>query len=282
MSKYKIPLIKDTINSEDLKKLSDWLLTTPHLTKGELTLKFEKEWSKWNGNKYSVFVNSGSSANLLMAYALLVSKKLNNKKIILPAVSWVTTVSPFVQFGFEPILCDCDKENLGLDVNHFEQLCKEHKPSAALMCHILGHTSNIDKILEICKKYDVLLLEDCCESHGTEYNGKRVGSFGTMSSFSFYFGHHMSTIEGGMIVTDYQDFYNILLSLRSHGWARDMEVGHAKRLKDKYNINDFRERFTFYYPGFNVRSTDLNAFLGLEQLKRLDSIVEKRFNNYKI
>ncbi len=282
MQKYNIPLVKDTINQEDIQKLIGWLLTNPRLTKGDLTKKFEEEWSKWNGSKYSIFVNSGSSANLLMVYALLASGKLKNKKAIVPAVSWVTTVSPFIQFGLDPMLCDCDKDNLGLDVNHFEELCQKHNPSVAIIVHVLGHTGNLNKILEICKKYDVILLEDCCESHSSQYEGRKVGTFGKMGSFSFYFGHHMSTIEGGMVVTDDQDLYNIMLSIRSHGWSRDLESVYAKSLKEKYKIDDFREKYIFYYPGFNLRPTDLNAFLGLEQLKRLDGIAWERHKNYLI
>jgi len=280
LEKYRIPLVRDTINAEDLKKLSQWLLTNPRLTKGGLTKKFEEEWSKWNGNRFSVFVNSGSSANLLMVYALLASGRLKNKKAIVPAISWVTTVSPFIQFGLDPILCDCDSKNLGLDAVQFENLCKEHHPSVAILVHVLAHPNNLEKILEICKKYDVILLEDCCEAHGSQYRGKKVGTFGLASSFSFYFGHHMSTIEGGMVVTDDEDLYNAMLSCRSHGWARDLEPDYARKLKEKYQIDDFRDRYVFYYPGFNLRSTDLNAFLGLEQLKRLDSVVQKRFTNY--
>ena len=278
---YNIPLVKDTINREDIQKLIEWLSTFPHLTKGNLTKKFEEEWSRWNGSKYSVFVNSGSSANLLMVYALLTAGRLKNKKAIVPAVSWVTTVSPFIQLGLDPILCDADKDNLGLDVDHFEKLCKENDPAVVIIVHVLGQTGNLSKILEICKKYDVILLEDCCESHGTQYNNKKVGTFGTMGSFSFYFGHHISTIEGGMVVTDDQELYNIMLSIRSHGWSRDLEATYAATLKEKYHVDDFKEKYVFYYPGFNLRSTDLNAFLGLEQLKKLDDIVKKREANYK-
>ena len=282
MQNYNISLVKDTISQQDVQKLIDWLSTYPRLTKGKLTKKFEEEWSKWNGNKYSVFVNSGSSANLLMVYAALLAGRLKNKKAIVPAVSWVTTVAPFIQFGLDPILCDADKDSLGLDVEHFEKLCKEHNPAVVIMVHILGHTGNLSKILEICKKYNVMLLEDCCESHGSEYDNKKVGTFGAMGSFSFYFGHHISTIEGGMVVTDDEELYNILLSLRSHGWSRDLDKTYAAKLKEKYTIDDFREKYVFYYPGFNVRSTDLNAFLGIEQLKKLDDIVKKREKGYNI
>lgn len=280
LEKYRIPLIRDTINAEDLKKLSQWLLGNPRLTKGGLTKQFEEEWSRWNGNKYSVFVNSGSSANLLMVYALMAAGKLKNKKAVVPAISWVTTVAPFMQFGLEPFLCDCDEKNLGLNVEHFEKICREEKPAVAILVHVLAHPNHLEQILEICRKYDVILLEDCCEAHGSQYRGKKVGNFGLMGSFSFYFGHHMSTIEGGMVVTDDEDLYNVLLSLRSHGWARDLQPEYAKRFKEKYQIDDFRDRYVFYYPGFNLRSADLNAFLGLEQLKRLNVIVQKRFANY--
>lgn len=282
LQKYRIPLVKDTINKKDIHRLIKWLSSYPRLTKGDLTKKFEEKWSKWNGNKYSVFVNSGSSANLLMIYALLMAGKLKNKKAVVPAVSWVTTVSPFIQFGLEPILCDCDKDNLGLNVEHFEELCKKHNPAIVIIVHVLGQTGNLSKILEICRKYGVILLEDCCESHGTQYNNKKVGTFGKMGSFSFYFGHHMSTIEGGMVVTEDKELYNIMLSIRSHGWSRDLDKNFAAKLKKKYEIDAFREKYIFYYPGFNLRSTDLNAFLGLEQLKKLDVISRKREKNYKI
>jgi CDP-6-deoxy-D-xylo-4-hexulose-3-dehydrase len=195
-------------------------------------------------------------------------------------VGWVTTVSPFIQFGLEPVLCDCDSKNLGLDIKHFEELCEKHNPAIAILVHVLGHPNDMSAIQEICQKHNVILLEDCCEAHGSKYDGKKVGTFGEMASFSFYFGHHISTIEGGMVVTDNEELYNLLLSLRSHGWSRDLEPDYASALKKKYQIDDFRDRYTFYYPGFNMRSTDLAAFIGLEQLKRLDTIVQKRYENY--
>ncbi|HIC44112.1 MAG TPA: DegT/DnrJ/EryC1/StrS family aminotransferase, partial [Sulfurimonas sp.] len=228
----------------------------------------------------SIFVNSGSSANLLMVYGLLLQGKLKNSRIVVGSVSWVTTVSPIIQYGMEPILCDCDPNNLGLNVTHFEKLCKEQNPAAVILVHVLGHPNDMETICSICEKYNVILLEDCCESHGSIYNGKKVSNFGKCASFSFYFGHHMSTIEGGMVVTQDEELYNIMLSLRSHGWSRDIDSAAATKLKIKYQINDFKNKYTFYYPGFNLRSTDLNAFLGLEQLKRLDATINMRFKNY--
>lgn len=277
-----IKLVKDTINKNHIEKLIEWLKTGPRLTKGDLTIKFEKKWSEWLGVKYSVFVNSGSSANLAMIYSLIISKKLKNKKIIVPAVSWVTTVAPAIQLGLEPILCDCDKDNLGLDINHFEKLVREHNPAACILVHVLGIPNYMNEILNICKANDILLLEDTCESVGSEYENKKLGTFGLMSSFSFYFGHHMSTIEGGMICTDDDDFYHLLLSIRSHGWDRDLPTPKQNFLRQKYNLTDFRALYTFYYPGFNLRGTDLQAFLGIDQMDSLSFILQKRNENFEL
>jgi len=277
----KIDLVKDTIDSDDIKKLISWLETNPRLTKGELNVKFEKEWSEWLGKKYSVFVNSGSSANLAALYALLLSGKLRNNKIVVPAVSWVTTVTPAVQFGMEPIMCECDEDNLGLNIEHLKQIIKEHDPSSIILVHVLGFPNHMNEIVELCKEYNIRLIEDTCESIGSEYEGKKLGTFGDLSTFSFYFGHHMSTIEGGMISTDDEELYHILLSIRSHGWDRDLPKSKQIELRKKYNIGDFRSLYTFYYPGFNLRATDLQAFIGLEQLKKLDLIVKNRNLNYQ-
>ena len=277
----KIDLVKDTIDGDDIQKLISWLQTNPRLTKGELTVQFEKEWSEWLGKKYSVFVNSGSSANLAAIYGLLLSGKLKNNKIVVPAVSWVTTVTPTVQFGMEPIMCECDEENLGLNINHLKQIIEEHNPSCIILVHVLGFPNHMDEILELCEKHNIRLIEDTCESMGSEYNNKKLGTFGDLSTFSFYFGHHMSTIEGGMISTDDEDLYHILLSIRSHGWDRDLPKSKQVELRKKYNIGDFRSLYTFYYPGFNLRATDLQAFIGLQQLKKLNTIIENRNINYQ-
>ena len=277
----KIDLVKDTIDGDDIQKLISWLQTNPRLTKGELTVQFEKEWSEWLGKKYSVFVNSGSSANLAAIYGLLLSGKLKNNKIVVPAVSWVTTVTPAVQFGMEPIMCECDEENLGLNINYLKQIIKDHDPSCIILVHVLGFPNHMDEILELCEKHNIRLIEDTCESMGSEYNNKKLGTFGDLSTFSFYFGHHMSTIEGGMISTDDEDLYHILLSIRSHGWDRDLPKSKQIELRKKYNISDFRSLYTFYYPGFNLRATDLQAFIGLQQLNKLSTIIENRNINYQ-
>jgi len=275
-----IGLVKDTISDTEMQRVAEWLCTSPRVTKGPLTVKFEKSWSEWQGCKYSVFVNSGSSANFLMVLALLQTSRLKNKTVIVPAVSWITTVSPLIQLGLDPILCDCDSDDLGLDVDDFEKLCQEHSPSAVILVHVLGHANKMKRIKEICERYDVLMLEDCCEAHGAMVDNEKVGNFGLMSTFSFYFGHHMSTIEGGMICTPDKELYNLLVSLRSHGWVRDMEPDVKNDILQRYQVDDFQSAYFFVHPGMNVRSTDLNAFIGLMQLEKLDRTVESRYRNY--
>lgn len=278
----KIKLAEDTISKEDISKLIRWLNTNPILTKKERTLEFEKKFAKWLGVKYAVFVNSGSSANLAAMYSLIQTNKLRNKKIIVPAISWATTVAPAIQLGLQPIMCDCNMNDLGLDLDHLEALIKKHKPSLLILVHVLGFScSDIEYITKLCKKNNIRLIEDTCESIGSTFNGKKLGTFGDFSTFSFFFGHHFSTIEGGMVCTNDKEIYNLIVSVRSHGWDRDLQPDVQKRMRKKYNVNDFNALYTFYYPGFNIRSTDLQAKLGLIQLDKLNNIVKTRNSNYE-
>ena len=276
-----IPLQRDTINNADIDRLIEWLKTYPRLTKGNVTLEFEKKWSKWLGTKYSVFVNSGSSANLLMLYALIISGRMKNNKVVIPGLCWATDLAPILQLNLQPILCDIDLGTLSIDLEELEKIFIEENPSTLLLVSILGFSPRMNEIIELCKKYDVILLEDNCESLGTEYEGKKLGNFGLMTSFSTYFGHHISTIEGGVVSTNDDEMNDLLLSIRSHGWDRDLSVEKQKELRGKNNISDFDAFYTFYYPGFNLRSTDLQAYIGLGQLEKLDEIIEKREKNYK-
>jgi CDP-6-deoxy-D-xylo-4-hexulose-3-dehydrase len=274
-----IKLVKDTISKKEIDLLCDWLKTYPQLTKGKLTEEFEQKWSNWLGMKYSIFLNSGSSANLAMIYALKESNRLKNKKIVAPCVSWVTTVSPIIQFGFDLLLCDTDRDTLGVDTIHLEHLFKTESPSVLILVHVLGIPNKMKEIIDLCEKYDVILLEDSCESVGSCYDGKKTGTFGLMSSFSTYFGHHFSTIEGGLISTNDFEMYELIKSIRSHGWSRDLSPETQTKLKLQNNIDDFRNFYTFYYPGFNLRSTDLQAFLGINQLNELTEKTIVRHNN---
>lgn len=278
-----IPLVKDTIDKKDIDELIEWLQTYPHLTKGELTIEFEKRWSSMLGCKYSVFVNSGSSANLLMLYTLIESGILKTgDKVVVPAVSWSTDLAPVIQLGLEAVLCDCNMQDLSVDLDHLRQIIKKEKPKALLLVSVLGMVPQMETIVDICDRNDVVLLEDACESLGSEHNYKKIGNFGAMSSFSSYFGHHISTIEGGMVCTNDKTIYNILKSIRSHGWDRDLDPDVREELRKKHNVSDFESLYKFYHCGFNVRSTDLQAFLGLGQLKKLDSIIKARNKNYNL
>jgi|TARA_R110000744_G_scaffold27341_6_gene66851 CDP-6-deoxy-D-xylo-4-hexulose-3-dehydrase len=278
-----IPLVKNTIDNKDIDKLISWLKTYPRLTKGDMTIEFERLWSKFMGVKHSIFVNSGSSANLLMVYSLIESGILKiGDDIIIPSLSWSTSLAPAIQFGLNPILCDCNKEDLSVDLEHLESLIKERRPKCMMIVPILGLVPQMDKIMDICEQNNVVLIEDACESLGSKFNGKQLGSFGLMSTFSTYFGHHISTIEGGMICTDDDEFANLLKSLRSHGWARDMDTHTQEKLRKQYNVDDFNSQYTFYHTGFNLRSTDLQAFIGIGQLEKLPMVVKNRCDNFKL
>ena len=277
-----IKLTDNTITLKNISSLINWLKKNPKLTKGDLTIKFEKLFKIWIKRKYSIFVNSGSSANLLIAQGLLEANMLRNKIAIAPAVSWVTTVTPFLQMGYDVKLCDCDKLNLGLDISHLEKLCRKYKPSVLILVHVLGHSNNMRVIQKICKKYKIKIIEDSCEALGSTYGNKKLGTLGLASSFSFYYGHHISTIEGGMLTLDDKNLYNVLTSIRSHGWGRDLENQERKRLEKKFNIDKVRSLYSFYYSGFNLRSTDLNAFIGIQQMKVLNKKIKTRFRNFKI
>lgn len=277
-----IRLVEDTITKDDVDALIEWLKTYPRLTKGILTIEFEKQFAEWIGSKYSVFVNSGSSANLLMLYALRIAERLKNDKVVVPALSWATDLSPVLQLNMMPLLVDCNLDNLAIDTNHLEQIFQAEGPAAMIVVSALGLSPDMDTIIDLCKKYDVILLEDNCESQGALYNGKKLGRFGSMSSFSTYFGHIMSTIEGGMITTDDEELYTTLIQLRSHGWSRDLSDEKKKQLRDEWNVDDFSELYTFYIPGFNLRSTDLQAHIGIHQLKKVDAMIAQRNKNFKL
>jgi CDP-6-deoxy-D-xylo-4-hexulose-3-dehydrase len=276
----KIDLVEDTIDNYDIDKLINWLEKYPRLTKGPVTIEFEKKWSEWLGCKYSVFVNSGSSANLMMLYCLKILNKLKNNKICVPSLCWATDLAPVLQFDMLPLLIDCNLENLSVDLNHLEETFIKESPSVLLLVSILGLSPDMDKIVELCNKYDVILLEDNCESQGTKYKGKKLGNFGLMSSFSTYFGHTMSTIEGGVITTNDEDIYHTLLQLRSHGWDRDLPIEKQKELRSTWNVDEFSALYTFYIPGLNLRSTDLQAFLGIIQLDKVDGMIKNRYENF--
>lgn len=286
LNKYMIKLVSDTIDKDDIKHLIDWLSQDeiPRLTKGDLTIELEKKWARKIGTKYSVFVNSGSSSIFLTLAALSQTNKLRNNKIVVPGLSWATDVSSPMLLGYETFLCDCNLDDLSCDLTHLETLFINESPSVLILVSPLGLVPQMDKVVELCEKYDVILLEDVCESMGSKFNGKYLGTFGFASFFSMYFGHHLSTIEGGFINTDDENFYHLLLMMRSHGWDRDLPKEKQEELRNTYQSSDFDSLYNFYVPGMNLRSTDLQAFIGLRAIDKLDRYSEirnKNFNKYK-
>ena len=280
MTSYKFPLVTDTITAEDNIARANWLMTNPRLTMGSLVKAYENKWSRWVGRKYSVACNSGSSANLLMYDALLQSGKLQNKKIIVPSSAWVTTIAPAIQLGFEPIMCDADESSFGLDIDHLEELLLKHKPGTVMLVQVLGVPANMDKIMQLKEDYDFFLLEDACAAMGSSYRGRKIGTFGDMSSTSTYLGHQFSTVEGGMVSTDDKELYTIAFMLRSHGWINGLDPETRAQYLNKHSIKDIGTGFVFPYAGYNFRLTDDHAFIGLRQLDRMEWLIRQRYGNH--
>lgn len=279
----KIRLISDTINREDIDSLCQWLQQepVPQLTKGQLTVELERKWAEKIGTRYSVFVNSGSSAILLLlaAYEEFLGY---SPKIVVPALSWATDVSSPMLLGYNTLMCDCNLTDLSCDLNQLEQIFKESYPDIFLSVSPLGLVPDIKAILDLCDRYGVVFIEDNCESMGSKTADGLLGSFGDASVFSMYYGHHLSSIEGGFVNTNNKNLFNLLLSMRSHGWNRDWDQQEKRNMNNLWGIDAFSSLYTFFYPGLNVRSTDLQAFIGLRMLDRLDDYSKKRNVNFHL
>jgi CDP-4-dehydro-6-deoxyglucose reductase, E1 len=268
-------LMDHAITQEQRESLSDFILTADRFSQGDLVREFEKKWSEWQGCKYSVFVNSGSSANFLAVHAMSPRGK---DMWVAQSCTWATTVTPIIMSGNNLQLCDVNIPNLGPNIESLEFVIDRMKPKYLFLANLLGFSAIDDDVLRLCEENNITLLEDCCESHGATFRGKKVGNFGKISTFSFYYGHHLTTIEGGMVCTDDEELYERLLLLRSHGLYREL----PDHLKAKYEDQVVDPHFTFLIPGMNVRSTEINAFLGLMQLENLDKHNEIRQRNFKI
>jgi CDP-6-deoxy-D-xylo-4-hexulose-3-dehydrase len=270
------PLMSNNIIRDDLECLMRFLSQdTPILTQSSNVRAFEDEWSAWLGCRHSVFVNSGASANLLTMAAL--RETFGTGEIIVPTLTWVSDIASVLQNGFTPVFVDIDPCTLGMDTA--QVLGKiTRNTRAVFLTHILGYNALDQRLLDALRERKIPLIEDVCESHGARFNGQRLGTFGFASNFSFYYAHHMSTIEGGMICTDDDDFYQSLRMLRSHGMVREVSDERVKR-GYREEFPDLNPDFIFAFPAYNVRSTELNAVLGRNQLKRLDANIEKRNAN---
>lgn len=274
-----LPLMKDNITREDLGILIQFLKQKDSmLTQGKNVLEFEREWSKWLGVKYSVFVNSGSSANLITLSALRESAGLG--EIIVPPLTWVSDIASVIQCGFKPVFADINLRTLGMDTDKILEKITPYT-KAVFITHILGLNALTQKLLDELKKRNIPLIEDACESHGATFKDRKVGTFGLMSNFSFYYAHHMSTIEGGMVSTNDSKLYEMLRMFRAHGMVRESTSNDLKQSYYK-KYPDLNPDFIFAFPAFNVRSTEISAVLGRAQIKRLDSNNKIRSENFRV
>lgn len=262
------PLMKNNIARQDLDAVCAFLQQDdPILTQSKQVRAFEEEWSEWLGVRRSVFVNSGSSANLVTLAAL---RELHGAggEVIVPAITWVSDIAAVLHCGFEPVFVDIDPRTLGMDN---ERILAKITPRtrAVFLTHVLGYNALSQRLLDELEEKNIPLIEDVCESHGATFRGRKLGTFGLASNFSFYYAHHLSTIEGGMVCTDDEDLYEAVRMLRGHGMVREMECNGRKwDYIDEYP--DLNPDFIFAFPAYNVRSTEINAVIGRSQLKRLD------------
>jgi CDP-6-deoxy-D-xylo-4-hexulose-3-dehydrase len=275
-----IKLIKSTFYEENKtkKQLADFILNTEMLSFGKECIEFEKKFAKYHDRKHSIFVNSGSSANLAMIQALLNSGKLKRgDNVGFSALTWSTNVMPIIQLGLNAIPVDVELDTLNVSSNKLTEAMNTYKIKAFFLTNLLGFCDDLEKIQMICKQNNIILIEDNCESLGTIYKGKLLGNYGMASSCSFYVGHHMSTIEGGAICTDDDEFADMLRLVRAHGWDRNLAAKNQTSIRKKYNVNStFYSRYTFYDFGYNFRPTEINGFIGNIQIKYLPKIVKRR------
>ena len=275
-------LMEDNINKSDLLSVKNFLnRKNIILTQNKKVDEFEKKWSKWLGVKYSTYVNSGSSANFISVSILkILNKNKNRNEIIVPTLTWVSDINSIILNGFKPVFVDIDLKNLSMNNDHFLKKINK-KTLAVFITHAQGFNGLTDKLIKILKKKKIYLLEDVCESHGATYKNKKLGNFGIMSNFSFYYAHHLSTIEGGMICTNNKKTYELANMLRSHGMVREAKNRFFEKKIIKKN-KDLSPKFIFMYPTLNFRNNEIGAVIGINQLKRLDKNNKIRSQNLKL
>jgi len=280
---FKFPLATATWGQEEQDAMQR-VIASGMFTMGANVQAFERDFAQYVGSKHCVMVNSGSSSNLLMVAALFYTKNPMLKlkrgdEVIVPAVSWSTTYYPLYQYGLKIKFVDIDLNTLNYDLEQLEKAVTD-KTRMIMAVNLLGNPNDFDRINKIIGDRDIVLIEDNCESLGARFNGKHAGTFGVMGSYSTFFSHHISTMEGGLIATDDEELYHILLSLRAHGWTRNLpKQNHVCGTKSD---DPFEESFRFVLPGFNVRPLELEGALGVEQVKRLPHLIEERRKNGKL
>lgn len=277
---YKYPLATSSWDQAEHDALQK-VITSGMFTMGPKVFEFEKQFATYLGAKHCVMVNSGSSANLLMVAALFYSKNPDlalkpGDEVIVPAVSWSTTYYPLYQYGLKIKFVDIDLHTLNFDLEALEKAVTD-KTRLIMAVNLLGNPNDFDRIHSIIGNKKITLIEDNCESLGAQFNGKKAGTFGVMGSYSSFFSHHISTMEGGLISTDDDELHHILLSLRAHGWTRNLpKINHV--CSDKSD-DPFKESFRFVLPGYNVRPLEMSGALGIEQVKKLPSLIIERRKN---
>jgi CDP-6-deoxy-D-xylo-4-hexulose-3-dehydrase len=273
------PLMKNNISRTDLAGVIDFLRQDdPVLTQSNQVQEFEKEWSGWLGVKHSVFVNSGSSANLLTIAALREHYGLG--EIIVPTLTWISDIASVIQCGFKPVFVDIDRRTLGMD-NGQVALKITPQTKAVFLTHVLGYNALSQSLLDELAARRIPLIEDACESYGATFDGRKLGTFGLMSDFSFYYAHHLTTVEGGMISTNDSDLYETLRMLRSHGMVREASSDELRRSYAEKHP-DLHPDFIFAFPAYNMRSTEINALMGRSQIKRLNENNRLRCENLSL
>lgn len=275
----KFPLGQNVHDSEDIKSMIDTLLTEK-FTMGEQVKEFEQAFAEYVNVKYAMMVNSGSSANLI-ALSVLSNYQCKNKlnsgdEVLVPALCWSTSVFPIIQSNLTPVFVDVDPNTLNIDLNDLEKKITS-KTKAIVLVHVLGNCTDMNQLMKIMTKYGLLLIEDTCESLGSKYNNKYLGTFGDFGTYSFYYSHHITTMEGGMVVTNDDEYYELMKCLRAHGWSRDLVNKTA--IQEKYPNLD--SRFTFVNLGYNVRPMEIQAAMGLKQLQKLTNKNDNRKANYQ-
>lgn len=278
---HSIKLVKSSFYKEYETKIAlvDFLMKTDRLSMGEQCLEFERAFALKQEREYAVFVTSGSMANLILIQALMNLGRLKKgDRVGFSALTWPTNVMPLMQLGLVPVPLDCSPSTLNVSPEIFRK--KADSLQGLFLTNVLGFSDNITEIKNICEEKNIIFIEDNCESLGSRVDGKLLGNFGQASTFSFFVGHHMSTIEGGMICTDDVELNRAMVMARAHGWDRNLSPEEQIVLRDKYGINEFYARYTFYDLAYNGRPSEINGFLGNQQIQYLDEIVEKRVKNF--
>ena len=275
--KSKIDLAVPSYGWEEAYEAIESILTT-QVTMGEKVKRFEEAFARYIGVPYAVMVNSGSSANLL-ALSILANPVTKDRikpgdEVITPAVTWATTVYPIIQMGAVPVLVDVDLDTFNISVPEIEKAITD-RTRAIMLVHLCGNPCDMGPIMEIARRNQLFVVEDSCESHGAEVNGKKVGSFGDLATFSFYFTHHITTIEGGMVLTSNEEFAELARALRAFGWVRGLK--ERDRLAESYS--DIDPKFLFVNTGYNIRPTEIQGAFGIHQIKRLEEFIDIRRDN---